>query len=165
MKRVAVSAVLLLAIVAVSAARVSAADMRAGTWKLNTAKSKYSPGPPPKGPNTQRIEAVENGSKLVADGVNAQGQKTHNEYTVKYDGKDYPQHPMIDGKPDPNGPDMISGKKIDDHTYEVTTKRKGAVVTTIKEVISADGKTRTATITGKNAQGQAVNNVVVYEKQ
>ena len=163
MKRVPVSAVLLLAIVALSAARVSAADMRAGTWKLNIAKSKYSPGPPPKGPNTQRIEAVENGSKLVADGVNAQGQKTHNEYTVKYDGKDYPQHPTIDGKPDPNGADMISVKKIDDYTYEVTTKRKGAVVTTIKEVIS--GKTRTATITGKNAQGQAVNNVVVFEKQ
>jgi hypothetical protein len=165
MKRVAVSAVLLLAMAALSAARVSAADMRAGNWKLNLAKSKYSPGPPPKGPNSQKIEAVENGSKLVADGVNAQGQKTHNEYTVKYDGKDYPQHPTIDGKPDANGADTISAKKIDDHTYEVTTKRKGAVVATIKEVISTDGKTRTATITGKNAQGQSVNNVVVYEKQ
>jgi len=165
MKRVAICTVLLLAVVALSAARVSAEDMRAGTWKLNIAKSKFSPGPPPKGPNTQKIESVENGSQLVADGVNAQGQKTHNEYTVKYDGKDYPQHPTIDGMPDPNGADTISVKKIDDRTYEVTTKRKGEVLATIKDVISSDGKTRTATITGKNAQGQAVNTVVVYEKQ
>jgi hypothetical protein len=103
---------------------------------------------------------------MVADGVNAKGQKTHNEYTVRYDGKDYPQHPMLDGKPDANAADTtISTKKIDDYTYESTTKREGVVLVTIKEVISKDGKTRTATITGKNAQGQEVNNVVVYEKQ
>lgn len=166
MKRVTVSAVLLLAVVALLTARVSAGDPRAGTWKLNIAKSKYSPGPPPTGPNTQKIEAVENGIKMVADGVNAKGQKTHNEYTVKYDGKDYPSHPMLDGKPDPNAADTtISAKRIDDYTYESTTKSKGVVLVTIKEVISKDGKTRTATITGKNAQGQEVNNVVVYEKQ
>lgn len=166
MKRVTVSAVLLLAVVALLTARVSAGDLRAGTWKLNIEKSKYSPGPPPTGPNTQKIEAVENGIKMVADGVNAKGQKTHNEYTVRYDGKDYPQHPMLDGKPDPNAADTtLSTKKIDDYTYESTTKRKGVVLVTIKEVISKDGKTRTATITGKNAQGQEVNNVVVYEKQ
>ena len=31
--------------------------------------------------------------------------------------------------------------------------------------ISADGKTRTMTTTGKNAQGQAVNTTVVYDRQ
>ena len=77
MKRVAVSAVLLLA-VALATVRVSAGDPLVGTWKANIEKSKYSPGPPPKGPNTQKIEAVENGIKTVADGVNAKGQKTHN---------------------------------------------------------------------------------------
>jgi hypothetical protein len=165
MKRVTVSAILLLAVVALSTVRVSAGDPRVGTWKLNIEKSKFSPGPPPKGPNTQKIEAVENGVKMVADGVNAKGQKTHNEYTVSYDGKEYPQHPTLDGKPIPDASDTISTKKIDDYTYETTAKRKGVVLVTIKEVISKDGKTRTGTITGKNAQGQEVNNVVVYEKQ
>jgi hypothetical protein len=32
-------------------------------------------------------------------------------------------------------------------------------------VVSKDGKTRTATATGKNGQGQTVNNTVVWEKQ
>ena len=165
MKRVAVCAVLLLAVVALSTVQVSAGDPLVGTWKTNIEKSKYSPGPPPKGPNTQKIEAVENGIKMVADGVNAKGQKTHNEYTLRYDGKDYPQNPTVDEKPSPDAADTISTKKIDDYTREITMKRKGVVVATIKDVLSKDGKTRTGTITGKNAEGQAVNNVVVWEKQ
>ena len=72
---------------------------------------------------------------------------------------------MLDGKPNPNGADMISVKKIDDYTYEATTKQKGKVLTVTKNVISKDGKTRTATATGKNAQGQTVNNTIVWEKQ
>jgi hypothetical protein len=158
-------AALVVGSVVLSSTGLSAADMRAGTWTVNIAKSKFSPGPGPKGPNTQKIETVENGNKLVADGVNAEGQKTHNEYTVKFDGKDYPMHATIDGKPNPDAADSVAGKKIDDYTYEFTNKRNGTVVTTVKEVISKDGKTRTATITGTNAQGQAVNTTVVFEKQ
>jgi hypothetical protein len=157
--------VLLIAAAALSSAVISAADARAGMWKLNLEKSKFSPGPPPQGPNTQKIETVDNGVKVVADGVNAQGQKTHTEYTVKFDGKDYPQKPMLDGKPAPNGADTISAKKIDDSTIELTTKRQGTVVTTVKDTISKDGNTRTATVTGTNAQGQAINITAVWEKQ
>jgi hypothetical protein len=164
MKRVAVSAVLLLAL-ALATVRVSAGDPLVGTWKANLEKSKYSPGPPPKGPTTQKIEAVENGVKMVADGVNAKGQKTHNEYTLRYDGKDYPQNPTVDGKPSPDAPDTISAKKVDEYTREITMKRKGVVTVTVKDVLSKDGKTRTGTLTGKNAEGQAINNVIVWEKQ
>jgi len=140
------------------------ADMFSGTWKVNLTKSKYSPGPPPKA-NMQKIEAVENGIKVIADGENSEGKKTHNEYTAKFDSKDYAEHPMLDGKPNPNGADMISLKKIDDYTFEATTKQKGKVLTTTKNVVSKDGKTRTATTAGKNAQGQTVNNTIVWEKQ
>ena len=147
-----------------SASTVIAADMYAGTWKINIAKSKYSPGPAPKGPSTTKIEAVENGIKLTADGVNAQGQKTHVEFTVKFDGKDYPFTSMIDGKPAPNAADMISAKRIDDYTFETTTKLKGKPLVTARTVASKDGKSQTTTFTGVNAQGQKVNNVVVGEK-
>ena len=159
----AVSLVLVAAF-AVSLTMVYGADMFAGTWKANIAKSKYIPGPAPKS-NTQKIESVDNGFKLVADGVNDQGQKAHNEYTVKFDGKDYPEKPMLDGKPNPNGADAISIKKIDDSTYEATTKQKGKILTVTKNVVSKDGKTRISTTTGKNVQGQSVSNVVVWEKQ
>jgi hypothetical protein len=38
-------------------------------------------------------------------------------------------------------------------------------VMTVTSVISKDGKTRTSTFKGKNAEGQDINNVVVYDKQ
>jgi hypothetical protein len=141
-----------------------AADTLAGTWKLNVAKSKYSPGPAPQS-NTVKFEAVDGGIRLVADGVDSQGKKTHNEYTAKYDGKDNPTKPMLDGKPNPNAADAVSYKKIDDSTYEATTKLKGKTLTVARHVISKDGKTRTVTTTGTNPQGQKVNDTTVFEKQ
>jgi hypothetical protein len=162
--RLLVLSFVMLTVVAVSATVVLGADMFSGTWKANVAKSKYSPGPPPKS-NILKFEAVDNGMKVVIDGVNATGQKTHTEYTVKFDGKDYADKVMLDGKLDPNGADMISAKKTDDFTFETTTKLKGKVLIVSKTVISKDGKTRTTTQTGTNAQGQTVNNTLVAEKQ
>jgi len=163
-RRLLVLFVVMIAVLALSVIVVYGADMFSGTWKANVAKSKYSPGPPPKSA-MQKIDSVEGGFKLVAEGDNSEGKKNHNEYTVKFDGKDYPEHPMLDGKPNPNGADTISIKKIDDFTYEATTKKGGKVLTTTKNVVSKDGKMRTSTTTGTNAQGQNVNNVVVWEKQ
>jgi hypothetical protein len=151
-------------VVLVSATAVLAADNFSGTWKLNVAKSKYSPGPAPQSGMT-KLEATADGLKIVADGVNAEGKKTHTEYTAKFDGKDYPDKVQVDGKPDPTGADMISIKKIDDFTFEATTKLKGKVLLVTRNVVSKDGKTRTQTATGTNAQGKPVNNTVVYEKQ
>ena len=159
-----VFALVLAVALAMTATIVYAADMFSGTWKVNVAKSKYSPGPPPQN-NMQKIDASDGGIKVVTDGVNSEGKKTHNEYTVKFDGNDYPEHPMLDGKPNPNGADTISVKKIDDYSYEATTKQKGKVLTVTKNVVSKDGKTRTATATGKNAEGKTVSNTVVWEKQ
>src|SRR5262245_61826519 len=81
-----------------------------GTWKWNVAKSKYSPGPAPQS-NTIKFEAIDGGIKLLADGADAQGKKTHNEYTAKFDGKDYPTKPMLDRKPNTNAADAVSYKK------------------------------------------------------
>jgi hypothetical protein len=44
-------------------------------------------------------------------------------------------------------------------------KKGGKVTTTQRNVVSADGKTRTVTTTGMDGQGQKVNNVAVFEKQ
>src|SRR5262245_35047842 len=112
---ICVFALTLLIVCMLAASVVMGADMFSGTWKLNVAKSKYSPGPAPKS-GTLKVEAVEGGLKVTNDGENAEGKKTHTEYTVKFDGKDYPDKVMVDGKVDPNGADMISAKKIDDNT-------------------------------------------------
>ena len=162
--RLAVICIALLAVLVLFTMTAMAADNLVGTWKLNVAKSKYSPGPAPQS-NTVKFEGMDGGIKLTADGVDSQGKKTHNEYTAKYDGKDNPTKPMLDGKPNPNAADSVAYKKIDDNTYEATTKLKGKTLAVARHVISKDGKTRTVTTTGTNAQGQKLNDVTVFEKQ
>ena len=60
---------------------------------------------------------------------------------------------------------MLAYKRIDANTVEATTTLKGKPAQVTKIVVSADGKTRTLTQTGKNAKGETVNNVSVYDKQ
>lgn len=129
-----------------------------GTWKTNVAKSTYSPGPPPK-PATSRWELMGDGQlKNINDGVDAKGQPTHAEIIVTFDGTD---RPVIGAAV----PTTRAYKRIDARTFEFVTKENGKVTTTFRSVAAPDGKTRTATITGTNAQGQPVKNVVLYEKQ
>ena len=158
MKRTASMCALAVISVLVVTAVVSAADNNVGTWKLNPSKSHYSPGPAPKS-QTLTIEAWgEDGVKYVSDGVGADGKPTHAEFQAKYDGKGYP----FKGNPDA---DVLSYKRIDANTLEATTTLKGKNTTAITVVVSSDGKTRTVTQTGTNAQGQALNISSVYEKQ
>ena len=55
-------------------------------------------------------------------------------------------------------------KRVDANTSERTDSKGGKAVQTFIRVVSKDGKTMTVTIKGTNAQGQAVKNVVVFEK-
>jgi hypothetical protein len=136
----------------------------AGGWRINLAKSKYSPANFALKSSTSRFEVTKDEVRLVNDGVDAQGRTTHLEYTARFDGKPYPVKSTIDGKPSPTQ-DAITWKKIDDYTYENVAMLKGKALTTTRVVISRDGKTRTNTVTGQDAQGRTINNVVVYERQ
>lgn len=138
------------------AAQSGMADRQSGTWKMDPAKSKYSPGPAPKSVTLKIVSDADN-IKLTSDGIDAAGNPTHVEFTAKYDGKDYP----ITGVP--NG-DTIAVSRIDENTVESSVKKGGEVVMTVRSVVSKDGKTRTQTFRGKDAQGKEVNNVVVYRK-
>jgi hypothetical protein len=142
-----------------SLVRVSAqaSNPTIGTWKLNVEKSKYSPGPAPQN-QTMKIEAAGDGEKATTEGVNAAGTATMTQYTAQYDGKDYP----ITGS---QNVDTVALKRIDARTLERTDKKGDKVVGTLTRVVSEDGKTMTVTLKGTNAQGQAVNNVTVWEKQ
>jgi hypothetical protein len=141
-------------IVSVSA---QASDPRIGTWKLNVAKSKYSPGPAPQS-LTVKVEASGQGEKVTAEFVNADGTRTTTVYTANFDGKDSP----LTGS---QIADTVSLKRIDARTTERTDKKGDKVAQTLRRVVSQDGKTMTVTTKGTNAQGQAVNNVGVFDKQ
>src|SRR5689334_2846380 len=83
--------VVVFAAVAAAASRVQAqaGDAWIGTWTLNIAQSSYDPAE--LGPKSQTTKITGSGDTftVVSDGVNAQGQKLHEETTYKFDGKDY----------------------------------------------------------------------------
>ena len=96
--------------------------------------------------------------KIVTDGVDAQGKVTHNEYSAKFDGKDYPWTGQANA-------DTIALLRIDDEYYEAIWKLKGEVTITSNTVVSKDGNTLTTTQSGKDAQGRVVLNMAVFDRQ
>ena len=133
-----------------------AADPNVGTWKLNEAKSKLAAGSPKN--STVVYTAVGDNYKCVVDGVDGAGKAAHNEWTGKFDGKDYP----VTGDPtaDARALKMASGGR-----YEITNSKGGKVVLTGTVEFSADSKTRTLTTHTTDAAGKKVTNIAVYERQ
>ena len=148
--------VLAFAVCLFAVAAASAADSYMGTWKLNEAKSKTPAGAPKN--HTVTYAAAGDSVKVTVDGTDAAGKPTHNEWTGKFDGKDYP----LTGDPTA---DTRSYKKIDDHTMEFTNGKGGKPVLSGKIVISADGKSRTVTVSGTDAAGKKVTYTTAYDKQ
>jgi hypothetical protein len=136
----------------------NAPDAQVGTWKLNLAKSKYSPGPAPQSATT-KIEAAGAGTTVIVDQSPTDGPVRHWEFTANYDGKDMP---VTGNNPDA---DMIARTRIDASTVNSILKKGGTITARQTSVVSSDGKTRTVTTMGTNAAGQPVNNVAVYDKQ
>jgi hypothetical protein len=134
----------------------AADDPMIGTWKLNEAKSKIAPGSPNN--NLVVYEASGDSVKVTTDGTNSEGKATHSEWTGKFDGKDYP----VTG--DPNT-DTRSYKKVNSHTLALTNKKGDKVTISGRVVVSADGKTRTVTLTGTDANGKKFTSTAVYDKQ
>jgi hypothetical protein len=134
-----------------------AADPQMGTWKLNEAKSKFTPGT---GKNTMVVytEAMGGNVKITTDGVNATGQPTHSEWAGKFDGKDY----SVTGDPTS---DMRSYTKIDDRTLDFAVKKGEKTTVTGRVSVAADGKSRTVTTSGTTAKGKKFNNTAVFDKQ
>ena len=157
MNRTSLSLSFIAGLVSVSLlAQAPAADVMPGRWTLDPAKSTYVPGPVPKS-QVATLTAVANGIRTVADRVEADGSKTHFEWTGTFDGKDNP----VAG--DPNR-DAVSVRKLDAYTLEITNKKAGKVTTTIRAVYAKDGKSRVETTTGTNTAGQSVRNVTVWTK-
>jgi hypothetical protein len=130
-----------------------------GHWMLNVAKSKYDPGPAPKSEmrTYEAFGGAGKGIKATFDRMDAAGKKVTIAFSAMYDGKDYKY----------SGPDAdtIALTRVNPNTVDATLKRNGKVVQTTHNVTSADGKTRTQTATGTNAQGQKINNTAVFDKQ
>jgi hypothetical protein len=157
MKKRTILFLLLSCILALSQAKKStAADPWAGTYKLDTAKSKFH-NPAPKD-ETATVDAVTKTSiKYTLKGTDAEGKP----YTVTYD-----------GKPGTPAPVMVDGKEMATLTYQMpsthqlTSEEKGGdgSTSTGKINLSKDNKTVTVQIHHKDAKNE-YDETVIYSKQ
>jgi hypothetical protein len=53
---------------------------------------------------------------------------------------------------------------LDDRTLDLVVKKAGKTNAKGREVISADGKSRTVSVRGTNAKGKKFQNTAVYDK-
>ena len=132
-----------------------AQNLHMGTWKLNEAKSKFAAGAAKN--HTVVYEAAGDQTKIIVDGTDAAGNATHNEWTGKFDGKDY----ALVGDPTA---DTRAYRKQGARTLLMTVKKAGKVTINGRIVVTANGKSRTVTTTGTDAKGKRVKTIAVYDK-
>ena len=133
-----------------------ASDPNVGTWKLNEAKSKIPAGAIKN--TTVVYTAVGDDFKCVVEGVDGAGKPTHNEWTGKFDGKDYP----VVGDP---AADTRSVRLVKPGHYTLTNKKDGKAVVTGTLAFSADNKSRTVTTHTTDAAGKKQTSIAVYDRQ
>ena len=137
----------------------SAADVYTGTWKLNVAKSKYSPGPAPK---AVTVVIAEKGAdySVIATGTDGADKPISTKYTFPMKGG-----PIVYTEGAPTSGATVLIKRPNANTIDGTSTLKGKETGTSSSVVAADGKTFTRTVKATNAEGKPVNNNEVYEKQ
>jgi len=158
MRRSIVLSAFTLALVVV-AARVEGQSL-VGAWKVNFAKSTFSPAVPPEKSQISTWEALGGGQfKNTIDIVDAKGQSRHLEIVLRFDdGVDYPMKGA-------DQPTTRTYKRLNDRDFEYVQKVNGKVMATSRSVTAPDGRTRTNTTTGTDAQGRPLKNVVHWERQ
>jgi dipeptidyl aminopeptidase/acylaminoacyl peptidase len=133
-------------------------DPMFGVWKLNVAKSTYSPGPAPK-EMTVTIEAAGPGRKVSVTGTNADGTPIKWGYTGNFDRKEN----KVTGT-NPDG-DVVMLRRVSARATRSTYKLAGKQTLVSGLSVSEDGKTLAVATTGVNAKGQTVKNNLILEKQ
>lgn len=147
-------------VLAVAAVAAWGADNSIGTWKVNIAKSKYTPAPWPVKSLTAVREEAPGGVKVTLTGDRTDATPINATYTAKYDGSEA----MVTGTGSPY--DSISVKQPNANTITYTAKQtNGKYHASGRSVISSDGKTMTTTAKGVDADGKALSLKLIYEKQ
>lgn len=133
-------------------------DPANGTWKLNVAKSKFSPGPAPK-EMTLTIESAGPGRHVEVSGVAGDGTAMKWGYSGNFDSKDIR---VTGSNPDA---DIVMLKRLSPTTTRSTWKKDGKRTLVNGVSVAADGKSLTVAASGVNAKGQTVKNTFVFDRQ
>jgi hypothetical protein len=132
-------------------------DLFSGTWILNPAKSAFDPNHRPT-QATMRFERNPEGYRMTASGTKEDGQHV----------EERPQTIVLDGKEHeiPGVPNAVAiAHSPDPHTIRAMGKSGNTVLGEGSYVVSADGKTLTATTAGTDAQQRRFQTVTVWERE
>lgn len=136
-------------------------DPSIGSWKLNVAKSKFTPGPPLKGDTRSYVVNDEGWLIVTTETIQPDGTRTGVRFAAKFDGKAYPQI----GRFAPTVT-LITYEPVDTQTLKYTQRdTNGKIVSTNTRTVSADGKTMTIEQRTTDGQGRPVVNVELFERQ
>jgi hypothetical protein len=133
-------------------------DPANGTWKLNVAKSTFSPGPAPK-EMTLTIESAGPGRHVEVSGVAGDGTALKWGYSGNFDRKDIR---VTGSNPDA---DVVILRRLSPTTTRSTWKKDGKQTLVNGVSVAADGKSLTVAASGVNAKGQTVKNTYVFDRQ
>jgi hypothetical protein len=147
---------LCLLILLVFATPLFAADPFAGTWTLNTAKTKYTTGTPAKNA-TLVIEEQGTNLQTTVTGTSSDGSPISAKFTVPISGG---KGTVQEG--DFNG---ITSKRVSANVRDNSYTKDGKEIRTRHIVISKDGKTMKTKVKGMNPGGNQVEGTDVYDKQ
>lgn len=125
-----------------------------GTWRLVVAKSKYSPGPPPRS-ETRVYRRQSDGVHGVVTRVLADGKTEKFEYTANF-GQDI----VVTGIADY---DRVTLRKVDELTSDAVLSHAGNVFGVARRAVASDGKSMTITF-DRTSNDLRIHNVAVYEK-
>jgi hypothetical protein len=145
------------AILTLATSAALAADAAVGTWKLNVAKSTFSPGPAPKSQTRTYVESA-GGLALTIKTVAADGKESTYAVSYSYDGKPYAATGTADF-------DMVSVTRVDALTVTSIQTKAGKPVGTGTRTVSKDGKTMTFAAKLTDAKGVKHDDVSVYDRE
>jgi hypothetical protein len=130
-------------------------DLLLGTWQLDLAKSRYTPGPPPRSETRTYVRDKE-GMKGTIQRRRDDGREEVIEYRADFDH----EFPVMGTE----AYDTIRLKRIDARTAEAVLSHAGRVFGTARRVISEDGRTLTITFRQED-RGILESNIAVYRKK
>jgi hypothetical protein len=145
---------------AARAKAIAARDPFIGTWKLSADKSKYESGGAPRS-FIRTYEDRGGGTIFMTTDVSIPQGSTRAYLVYRRDGKPYPEAAV-----GAESIRMVTVRRVDARTEDIYFIIDGKTSETPSTItISADGRTMTQVVIGRNAKGQAFTNTVVYDRQ
>lgn len=123
-----------------------------GTWKKRSPQASGNASAP-----VFKMWAEGDGFRYTLTMASQSGAPTHMEAFGRFDGTPYPE------KGNPAADHNVS-TRVDDHTYSLVDMKDGKENIRFTITISPDGKTRTSVAKSRNARGEEVTSVGVWDR-